>query len=439
MMRPVVPRAVKTKASGTADSSISPIAVLNVVRFPVGGIRSYLGYTYSRLDPDAYTTTIVAVADRETALLADGMAPMRVEIKAVAKTQPLLRLWLETARMLRTGAFQIVHSQGTSAAVATALSARWFQIPHVVTLHETLRAEQFAGVTGNLKRKLIARLLGLADSIVVISEDARQNVLTELPFTKAAAQRVQLMRNGVAVERLRRSAHESPAHLRRQCGLDDHVVLLGFLGRFMPEKGFDLVLDAVQMLMTDGRSRPPFVVVAVNEGAYLREYQRDISARGLDKHFVFLGLQPSAASVMSELDAVLMPSRREACGLVAMEAMVLGCPVIAANCVGLREVIADGPALKMIPGDAASLAASIDRFLADRASLRDQARAYAPTARAMFDSARTAEQLSALFDRVSAARRPRPHVRPFHNPRGQVAGAVNATTNLTPTERTDGD
>lgn len=380
--------------------------VLNVVRFPIGGIRSYLRYTYSRLDHTAYRSTVVTSNDGEAELLPAGMAPLNVHLKTVpahkATQRALLALALATHALLRTRDFQLVHSQGTTAAVATALSARRFRVPHVITLHETFRAEQFEGALGGLKRWLLARLLGLADGIVAVGDDARDNLLEHLPLSARAVSRVEVIRNGVAVDTLLREANDTRPEHRKTLGIDDDVVLLGFIGRFMPEKGFDVLLDAVRQLTTDGRARPRFAIVAVNDGAYIREYKQQISFWGLDAYFNFAGFLPSAAGTLQELDAVIMPSRREACPLVAMEAMVLGCPLIASDCIGLREVALGTPAFSSVAGDPSSLAAAIDGFIADRLGSRSRAREYAPMARSRFGSERTAGSLAALFTRVLA-------------------------------------
>jgi glycosyltransferase involved in cell wall biosynthesis len=376
-----------------------PLHILNLVRFPIGGIRSYLRYTYSRLEAESYTVTILAVDDKEVGLLPDSMAPVHVDLKVVSKQRPFLRLLLAAHRLIRTGRYDLVHSQGTTAAVAGAISARWYRVPHVVTLHETFRAEQFAGVFGGTKRRILARILGLADAIVVVGDDARKNLFEYIPLQPDAVRRVETIRNGVAVDALFREGKSRPG-LRARWNVPDDVVLFGFMGRFMPEKGFDVLLEAVRLLKDSGAGLPKFLIVAANEGAFLREYRHQIVEAGLEPLFAFAGLQPSAAGMLQEVDAVVMPSRREACGLVAMEAIVLGCPLIASDCIGLREVTAGTPAFRSVAGDPASLAEAMKLFLHKRSEARATAEAFAPKARDAFDSVHTARSLAALFDRT---------------------------------------
>src|SRR5215467_3652637 len=131
------------------------IRILNVIRYPIGGIRTYLRYTYSRMNVHEYASTILTVDLPEAQLLPQGMAPLSVELKTVPERQALFRLFWATRQLLQTGAFDLVHSQGSTAALATSACARWYRVPHVVTLHETFQAEQFSGAVGELKRAVM--------------------------------------------------------------------------------------------------------------------------------------------------------------------------------------------------------------------------------------------------------------------------------------------
>jgi glycosyltransferase involved in cell wall biosynthesis len=383
----------------------SPTRILNVIRFPIGGIRSYLRYTYSRFDADKYGVTILTVDRPEAALLGPGMAPLSVDLITVSETNAFARLAIATNRLAATGRFDLVHSQGTTAALVTDLSARRHRLPHVVTLHETFRADQFRGTAGAIKLRLVARALRRADAVIAVSVDARDNLLAHLPLDEAAAKRVEVIRNGVASDILRREAPATRLGLRGRADVRGEAALIGYIGRFMPEKGFDVLVDAVELLRREGDSLPPFLVVAVNDGAFLREYRQQIAARGLESSFLFAGFQASAAGVLTELDAVVVPSRREACPLVAMEALILGCPLIASDCIGLRELTLGTPAITSAAGNPGSLAAAIKALLLNRRVMMEAALAFTTTATVEFESGRTAAALAAVFDRVRAGSR----------------------------------
>lgn len=375
--------------------------ILNVIRHPVGGIRSYLRYTYGALPADEWTTTVLTIDVEEARLMGAGLgAGSRLEF--VTDRDATVRLGLAAMQALQSGDYGLVHSQGATAGIVAAPAARLLRVPHVVTLHETLRPEQFAGPRGALTRRALHAMVSLADAVVVLGDDARANLLEHLPLGQADERKLHIVRNGVPVVRLEEEGARHRPGLRARLALPPEVVLLGFVGRFMPEKGFDLLVQAAHLLQQRGAALPPFRIVAVNDGAYMREYRETITALGLAPLFSFVELQPSAAGTLLELDAVVMPSRREACGLVAMEALVLGCPLIASNCLGLREVTAGTPAIEAATDDAGSLARAIERVLAHRHDVARQAAAFIGQARAAFDASHTARQMADLFRRVAA-------------------------------------
>jgi glycosyltransferase involved in cell wall biosynthesis len=376
-----------------------PINVLNVVRHPIGGIRNYLRYTYSQLDPSVYRATVLTVDRPEAKLLPAGMAPLPVELVTVPTDKAFYRLWSKARELRRTQEFHVVHSQGSTAGLVMALASRRAAPLHVLTLHETFRESQFEGAAGRAKQQIMAVLLGRVDTIVVVSQDALDNLKKFIPLSSAALDKVQLIRNGIAVETLVREAQAS-GNDPLLPGLPPGTPVLGYVGRFMPEKGFDVLIEAVRIIKSrNPEARPPFKVLAVNDGAFVEEYRRRIASLELADWFEFTGFRSSVAGVLTKLDAVVMPSLREAGPLVAMEAMVLGCVLIASDCVGLRELVAGTPALSSTAGDATSLADAIGRFLAARAGHRAEAQAYMPAARRAFDASVTARRLTEIFDR----------------------------------------
>jgi len=378
------------------------INILNVIRYPIGGIRSYLKYTYPKLTT-RYRTTIVTVNRPEALLLPSGMTPLEVDLALVSERGPIWSLAWRARTLLAGRRYQLVHAQGFTAAIVTLFADPGHRVPRVVTLHETLTPQHLGSLFGFGKRAFLARVLGAMDSIVVVGEDAYANLTEALRLSPRTRSRIRIIRNGVSVQTLRAEAEQPTPNIRAQLGLDEGTPLVGFVGRFMPEKGFDLLIDAVGRIHGDRTVPAPFKVIAVNDGAFVREYRHQIAERGLASLFAFVETQPSVSPLVRQMNAIVMPSRREACPLVAMEAMILGCPLIASDCIGLREVTRGRPVFQVQSGDSHSLAGGLAACLNDPERALQQARAYATTAQADFDSTRTAYELEAAFADVLRA------------------------------------
>ena len=177
------------------------------------------------------------------------------------------------------------------------------------------------------------------------------------------------------------------------------MLVIGFFGRIMPQKGFEYLVEASRDC--DRFSGLIGLVVAVaGDGGFIRERRAEIRDRGLEVSFRFLGFQADVQQVLQQVDAVVMPSLWEACGLVAMEALMSGRPLIASSCEGLREVTAGSPALSVPPRNATALADAITRVIASHQALLEEGARYIPVATDRFCADRTAEGLLALFSQA---------------------------------------
>nr|MDJ0520927.1 glycosyltransferase family 4 protein [Planctomycetota bacterium] len=183
--------------------------------------------------------------------------------------------------------------------------------------------------------------------------------------------------------------------LRTRLGIAAEPFLLGFLGRFMEQKGFLPLLESLQRT----RAVRPFHLVAVGSGDYEREYRREVADRGLGDVVSFLPFVPDVMPFLRELDAVVMPSLWEAAGLLAMEALVVGTPLLTSDCPGLREVVRDTPALQAPAGDVGAWSAALERLIAEPPI--EATRAFTAEARERYDADRTAERTVALLDEVA--------------------------------------
>ena len=326
--------------------------VLVVARWPLGGIRTHLQYNFPTLLAAGYHCTFVGPDDGSLDTLREGLSDVGDAIYvAVPLRGRKCRLWSAARRLLRTGRFDLLHSHGLTAACHCEIARFGRGIPHVVTMHEPLRPEQFSGLFGRLKRWMMGRLLRRANALITVSEDARENLLSALPALRQ--ERVVTIPNGIAVDHYPVQVRTVSA-LRRELGLSTEVPLLGFLGRFMPEKGFPLLLEAVDRLSAepDGTA---FHVVAFGSGDFRAEYEKRIGDCRLNGRVTLRDFVPDVAPVLRQLDLVVVPSLWEASSLVSMEAMCAGVPVLGADCPGLREVLAATPARTFRTGDADAL------------------------------------------------------------------------------------
>jgi glycosyltransferase involved in cell wall biosynthesis len=380
------------------------IAVLTVVRHPVGGIRTYLKYTYGRLDPDKYHFTIITAAEPEAKLILEDLRQYHVELVEISGGKRELKIIREVMKRLRHGSFHLVHSQGFTAGVLSVLGNCISRTPHIMTSHDVFRKGQFISVAGYFKKVILQWLFMRIDVIQSVSHDAQDNLVQFLPALGKHGRKLTVIPNGIQL-RVRSGQQDSgKLSLHATFELDRDLFIFGFLGRFMEQKGFIYIIQAVAELAQDSDFSGQFRLLAVNDGAFIREYKELIRQEGLSAHFLFHRFVPDVADILSELNVLVMPSLWEAYPLLPAEAMALGCPVISSDCIGLREATRETPAIVVKAGDAHALADAMRHAMTNSTFIKQEALAFAPIARERFSSDHTALLLDGLFAEVLARR-----------------------------------
>jgi len=380
--------------------------ILTVIKHPVGGIRTYLKYTYARLDKKKYQFTILtAHDDYETASMREGLKGVDPEIVEVVGKNFTLKMIVHLMKLLYGNKIDLIHSQGFTAGMLASIANVFFRKPHVITTHGVLIESLFSSRFGSLKKYLYDFLLTRADVIQSVSNDAQESLIKYLPSISEKKEKLVVILNGIPVEKFSGEPEGSGRSLREELGMKNDVFLFGYLGRFMPEKGFPYLIDAVDALSKKGTLSGKFKIVAVNDGSFIREYKAIIQEKGISDYFVFYGLTSNVGRIIKGLDAVVIPSLYESSSLVAMEAFVLGCPVIASQCIGLREVVAGSPARRIEKiADADAIAEALIQFMSEPARIKKEALDFVAEAKKRFDVGSTAEKLDLLFEKLLRAK-----------------------------------
>lgn len=157
---------------------------------------------------------------------------------------------------------------------------------------------------------------------------------------------------------------EERASLCQELALPEHSLLLGFTGRMELEKGVMPMMEALRDVLAHDES---LHVLLVGDGS-MRSWMSDYAAeQGLSGRFTFAGYRKDASKLAHLVDIALVPSvMQEPLGLVILEAMHAGKPVVASRIGGIPEVAIEGEtALLVEPNDAKALASAVLRLVHD--------------------------------------------------------------------------
>ena len=295
-------------------------------------------------------------ADFRPVGISSGLAP-------VADSRAVLQLRAATA-----GA-DLVHAHGLRAGLVAATARRLSgerQRPLVLTLHNAL--QESAGPKQRLLRAVEGMTIRGADLVLAVSSDLADNA------RRLGARDVRV---APALAPPLAPATRSRADVREELGLDDGRPLLVAVGRLHPQKGYDVLLDAVARWERDDRLRPAPLVAIAGDGPLEEELTERVRAERLP--ILLLGRRSDVADLLAAADACVLPSRWEGSPFTAQEALRAGTPLISTRAGGIPELVGSGAELVPV-GDAAALADAVVRVLGDpehAAALADAGRTQA--------------------------------------------------------------
>lgn len=197
-------------------------------------------------------------------------------------------------------------------------------------------------MSGHNKRNWLHEVIySRVDSVIVMSEALRENVLSTHPV---AADHVDIVNLGLDFERFDPEKVDA-GRQRSEWGAEPDTIVIGLVGRIDPAKGQGTFIKAAAGLMKrlDGGIRVKFVLVGEetlgSDDGHIDELKLMVEQFHLENSVIFTGYLENIPEVMQAFDIFVMPSRQEAFGLVAIEAMAMECPIVISSGGSAREIV----------------------------------------------------------------------------------------------------
>jgi glycosyltransferase involved in cell wall biosynthesis len=310
-------------------------------------------------------------------------AGVELSVLAIADRR-YLRERAAVRSLCRTLRPDIVHTHGYRPDVVDGAVARGLGIPIVTTVH---------GFTGKdwksrLYERLEVRAYRRFDAVAAVSRPQVDLLLRR----GVRAERIHLVRNAWmgGPEPLSRDA------ARQALGIPAAGWQIGWVGRFSPEKGPDVLVQAMARLVD-----LPVSAAMLGGGPAFPAVCAHAARLGVAERFAWPGQVPDAASLLRAFDLLVLSSRTEGTPIVLFEAMSAGVPIVATRVGGVPDVIGEHEAVLVPADDPAALAAAVRAVLADPTA----ARVRADAARRRLERDFTLEPWLDRYDAVYAAAR----------------------------------
>ena len=297
-------------------------------------------------------------------------------------------------RIIRKYEIDLVQTN-TSTILSGAAVAAIERVPHVWHVHEIFR---------QLEGKILTRMLGALSSRVVVPSDATAHNL--LLYNPRLKRKLDVIKNGIDASPFRTVSQDDIDHLRREWSIGQEERVVGMVGRIGMWKGEEQFIEMAR-LVCQHQDNVRFVIVGGtfrHHEEHMARLQSLIETNGLGSRVLLVGPRNDIPVVLNLFNVLVhLPVRPEPFGLVAIEAMSAGKPVVAAATGGLAEIVVDGSTGFLVPPGDTSSAAERVLALLDNDPLREQmGQAGSNRVDAEFSSAAYAARFERLYQTLAA-------------------------------------
>ena len=337
----------------------------------VGGIARVVHDLSKRLIKDGHDVTVVTYRDGDTPYYENdkGVEVYRVDNYMIRPNnfidwimQLNFNMVAKASEIIaKEGKFDVIHAHDWLVANAAKTLKHAYDIPLVSTIHAT-ESGRNSGIHDDTQRYINDTewmLTYESTEVIVNSNFMKGHVqgLFGLPFDK-----IDVIPNGINLNNF--NGIERDYEFRRQYALDNEKIIL-YMGRLVYEKGIQHLIAAMPKILNGYHDAK---LVIAGKGGMMDELKAQAKAMGIENKIYFTGyLNAKQVQKMYKCaDVAVFPSTYEPFGIVALEAMLAGVPIVVSDVGGLNEIVEHGvTGMKSYAGNANSIADSILALLYD--------------------------------------------------------------------------
>lgn len=338
----------------------------------VGGISRVVHDLSHKLVQEGHDVTVVTYRDGNVPYIEDdnGVMVYRVDNFMISSNNLIdwtmqlnFNMIAKVGEIIaEKGSFDVIHAHDWLVAYAAKTLKTAYRIPLVCTIHAT-EAGRNSGIRDEQQRYIndTEWMLTYESSEVIVNSNYMRSELQRLfglPYEK-----INVIPNGVNLNMY--DGIEKDYDFRRRYAMDNEKIIL-FMGRLVYEKGIQTLIAAMPKILNHYHDAK---LLIAGKGGMIDELRNQVNYLGLGNKVYFTGYLGSkdVQRMYKCADVSVFPSTYEPFGIVALEAMLSGTPVVVSDVGGLNEIVDHGVnGMKSYAGNANSLADSILALLFDQ-------------------------------------------------------------------------
>lgn len=288
-------------------------------------------------------------------------------------------------RLLRSLGPGILHSHMPRDYFLAAVASLGTEMVNVGTRHQLRPISHTL-----LKRPFLNRFAAM----IAVSEGVRKGLAGNAAVDDG---RLHVIHHGLPPSH--RTLRSEALRLRLQIGAGASDPVVGFVGRLSPDKGVQVLISALSQMMGRWPHLRACLIGDEESGSGYRAYLEElIAALGFTDRFLFTGYREDAARMIGAFDIQVVPSVAEPFGLVTLEAMSAGLPVVGTRAGGTRELVRDGvEGFLFEPADVDALARKLEILVESPGLCREMGLRGKKRAQEEFSYARMLDATEAVY------------------------------------------
>jgi len=230
-------------------------------------------------------------------------------------------------RLMKQKNIHIVRTHRYRANLYGRLAALLSGVPvKIISLHDNYRKDL------RLERRIVNKiLLKATDKIVAVSESIRKDIIK---YDGIDSSKILVIPNGIDTERF--NPEGNFADIRKGFSIKESDIVLGFVGRVVPAKGLEYLIDALPFLKKEFKN---IKLLITGEGSTMERLKKKAKENNVHDSIIFTGKRRDIPDILSCTDIFVMPSVAEGLPNALLEAMAMGKPIVATEVGGIPEVI----------------------------------------------------------------------------------------------------
>lgn len=298
-----------------------------ITSLELGGAQSGLLLGLPRFENDEYAHILCSITDRMN-MAEDfekvGVKTMSLQLQNKTDFMVVWRL----RKLLKEVKPDVLHTYLLHGNLLGRVVGSLTGVPVIISSERTIGQARRWG-------RILTRLTNpLAQAVEVNSSAGKLSVIKDLGVPES---KVRIIRSGFDLNSI--TSQNVETNIRNELGLNEDTRVILMAGRLRPVKGIDYGIRAFTKLVEDVPNAHLIIAGDGEERENLEGLARSLSVH---EKTTFLGVRSDLPGLLRESDAFLLPSLNEGFPRVAVEALAIGCPVVATNVGGTPEIVIDG-------------------------------------------------------------------------------------------------